>query len=179
MKTISQIEYVIGDATNPIGDGLKIVCHCVNTLGLWGAGFVLALSKKSKTPEISYRKWHKDGFYISDRAGKVPFQLGKVQFAPFDKSVLVCNIIGQEGVGFHAGVPPIRYKSIEDSFNMMRTIMGDDKFSVHMPRIGCGLAGGKWNEIERTIKDTLCSYGIKVVVYDFDEVASKNYPRGS
>jgi O-acetyl-ADP-ribose deacetylase (regulator of RNase III) len=39
--------------------------------------------------------------------------------------------------------------------------------SVHMPRIGCGLAGGKWEEIEPIITDELTSQGIEVSVYDF------------
>jgi hypothetical protein len=38
--------------------------------------------------------------------------------------------------------------------------------SVHMPRIGCGLAGGKWEEIEPIIERTLVAKGMTVVVYD-------------
>ena len=41
------------------------------------------------------------------------------------------------------------------------------KASVHMPRIGCGLAGGKWEAIEPIITDELTSQGIEVSVYDF------------
>jgi hypothetical protein len=37
-----------------------------------------------------------------------------------------------------------------------------------MPRIGCGLAGGKWEEIEPLIKEELSAKGIKTVVYDFE-----------
>jgi O-acetyl-ADP-ribose deacetylase (regulator of RNase III) len=36
-----------------------------------------------------------------------------------------------------------------------------------MPRIGCGLAGGSWEEIEPIIKRTLTDQGVEVVVYDF------------
>lgn len=166
-NSVKNIEYVTGDATNPKGEGLKVIPHCCNTVGAWGAGFVLALSKKSKIPETSYKKWYRDGYYTSDRAGKVPFQLGKVQFAPFSKSVIVCNIIGQQGVGYNNGLPPIRYDSIKGGFDMMRELMLADKFSVHMPRIGCGLAGGEWDKIEEIIKETLCNHGIQVTVYDF------------
>lgn len=38
--------------------------------------------------------------------------------------------------------------------------------SVHMPRIGCGLAGGRWEKIEPIISDELTSHGIEVTVYD-------------
>jgi hypothetical protein len=35
-----------------------------------------------------------------------------------------------------------------------------------MPRIGCGLAGGKWEEIEPIIDEELISIGVVVTVYD-------------
>lgn len=38
--------------------------------------------------------------------------------------------------------------------------------SVHMPRIGCGLAGGKWARIEPLITRTLCARDVEVTVYD-------------
>ncbi|GAB5527155.1 MAG: hypothetical protein Roseis2KO_50270 [Roseivirga sp.] len=40
--------------------------------------------------------------------------------------------------------------------------------SVHMPRIGCGLAGGKWEKIEPLIEKTLITNQINTFVYDFD-----------
>lgn len=38
--------------------------------------------------------------------------------------------------------------------------------TIHMPRIGCGLAGGDWAEIERLIERLLCDNDIHVRVYD-------------
>lgn len=35
-----------------------------------------------------------------------------------------------------------------------------------MPRIGCGLAGGKWSRIEPLIANTLCARDVEVTVYD-------------
>ena len=42
----------------------------------------------------------------------------------------------------------------------------DHKASVHMPRIGCGLAGGKWELMEQIIKEELITKEIAVTVYD-------------
>jgi O-acetyl-ADP-ribose deacetylase (regulator of RNase III) len=36
-----------------------------------------------------------------------------------------------------------------------------------MPRIGCGLAGGRWDKIEPIVVRTLCDHGIYTTVYDF------------
>ena len=37
-----------------------------------------------------------------------------------------------------------------------------------MPRIGCGLAGGKWERIEPIITQNLSRKGLEVYVYDFE-----------
>jgi hypothetical protein len=42
------INYLKGDATNPLGPGKKALLHICNTTGTWGKGFVLALSKRWK-----------------------------------------------------------------------------------------------------------------------------------
>jgi hypothetical protein len=34
------INFIVGDATTPIGDGLKIIVHVCNDIGGWGRGFV-------------------------------------------------------------------------------------------------------------------------------------------
>ncbi len=39
--------------------------------------------------------------------------------------------------------------------------------SIHMPRIDCGLAGGKWEKIEPIIEDTVLKADIDVFVYDY------------
>jgi hypothetical protein len=35
-----------------------------------------------------------------------------------------------------------------------------------MPRIGCGLAGGNWGQVESLIQEHLAGAGIEVRVYD-------------
>jgi hypothetical protein len=35
-----------------------------------------------------------------------------------------------------------------------------------MPRIACGLAGGRWDRIEQIIERTLCKSDIEGFVYD-------------
>jgi hypothetical protein len=37
--------------------------------------------------------------------------------------------------------------------------------TVHMPRIGAGLAGGDWGKISRIIEDELAGKGVEVTVY--------------
>jgi O-acetyl-ADP-ribose deacetylase (regulator of RNase III) len=39
--------------------------------------------------------------------------------------------------------------------------------SIHMPRIGCGLAGGTWDEVRQLVQEELADQEIEVHVYDF------------
>jgi len=149
------IKYLIGDATQPVGAGAKIIAHCCNDVGAWGAGFVLAISKRWPEPEQSFRA----------SEGIVP--LGGVQYVEVEPQVFVANIIGQHGLGRDDfGNPPIRYPAISQGLERVANFARSLKASVHMPRMGCGLAGGEWAIIEAIIVETLCAVDVPVFVYD-------------
>jgi O-acetyl-ADP-ribose deacetylase (regulator of RNase III) len=154
------ITYVTGDATAPIGDGPKIVVHVVNDRGLWGRGFVLAVSKRWPEPEAEYRRW-----FLG--TGDVPdFALGAVQFVPVGDGIEVANMVGQRGIRAVCGIPPIRYFALERGLGRVARQARAAGASVHMPRIGCGLAGGTWDCVEPLIVAELCGRGVPVTVYD-------------
>jgi O-acetyl-ADP-ribose deacetylase (regulator of RNase III) len=160
---MNKINYIVGDATNPVGDGNKIICHVCNTLGAWGRGFVLAISKRWAEPEKEYREWAKTGF--SDWQD---FELGALQLVQVEDDIWIANLIGQEGIrGRTPKEPPIRYEAIRSGLKKLRNRAEMNRASVHMPRIGCGLAGGKWEEIEPIIQEELVDNGVPVIVYDF------------
>jgi O-acetyl-ADP-ribose deacetylase (regulator of RNase III) len=154
------IEYVQGDATSPESKGNKIIVHVCNDIGGWGAGFVAALSRKWSNPEQQYRGWYKS----NDK-----FELGKVQFVQVESDTWVANMIGQHHVvPDKEGNPPIRYDAIEKGLATVTIQASVLNASVHMPRIGCGIAGGKWKLVEPLIQQTLIANGIRTVVYDFE-----------
>lgn len=149
-----------GDASSPQARGPKIIAHVCNDLGGWGKGFVLALSKRWSEPEAAYRAWHRG------RSGN-DFGLGAVQLVQVRPDVWVANMVGQHGMRTGSGGPPVRYEAIERCLARLAVHATELDASVHMPRIGCGLAGGKWSRIEPLIRDELCAKGIPVTVYDF------------
>jgi hypothetical protein len=76
-------------------------------------------------------------------------------------------MIGQRDVRSDSkGNPPIRYEAVKQTLEKVATFAGDNKASVHMPRIGCGLAGGTWDKMEPIIYESLVHSGIHVNVYD-------------
>ena len=151
---MSTIHYVIGDATEPQGSGLKVIVHCCNNRGAWGAGFVMALSAKWEAPEEHYKNF-------------CSLMLGSVQMVPVEEDIIVANLVGQDGVGRdREGNPPVRYEAIRAGLHSLTHSVFNREFSVHMPRMGCGLAGGNWNTVEGIVQDTLVHAGIPVTVYD-------------
>jgi O-acetyl-ADP-ribose deacetylase (regulator of RNase III) len=65
------------------------------------------------------------------------------------------------------GNPPVRYEAINLGMEKVAKKASELNASVHMPRIGCGLAGGKWEHIEPILQKNLSKENIEVVVYDF------------
>ena len=86
--------------------------------------------------------------------------LGEIQCVKINDNLSVVNMIAQRGVSWMNESPPIRYDALEKCLNQIEIK------EVHMPRIGCGLAGGNWNEIEKIICRTLLAKGCTVYVYD-------------
>lgn len=152
------ITYIKGDATSPCGPGNKIIAHICNDAGLWGAGFVLAISRKWEEPEREYRKWSR-GWH------SVPFELGQVIFVQVEKNIWVANIIGQHGVKPRNGTPPVRYSAIRKGLEKVADFARNKAASVHMPKMGCGLAGGKWSEVEKIIVQIM--EHLEVIVYEY------------
>lgn len=95
------------------------------------------------------------------------FELGEVQFVKIESDLFIANMIGQHKIRKSKTGIPIRYKAVRNCLKKVADFAERNDFSVHMPRIGCGLAGGKWNEIEPIIKEELINRNIKVTVYDF------------
>jgi O-acetyl-ADP-ribose deacetylase (regulator of RNase III) len=157
---MSGITYLKGDATCPQAKGHKVIAHVCNDIGGWGKGFVLALSRRWAQPEADYRAWH--------RAGKAGgFGLGAVQFVQVETYIWVANMVGQRGTKKGSSRPPIRYEAVAACLGEVAAKALELGASVHMPRIGCGLAGGEWPRIEPLIGEQLCARGVLVTVYDF------------
>ena len=157
---MKKIKYLKGEATSPQAKGSKIIAHICNDIGGWGKGFVLAISKRWEEPEQEYRKWHRT-------RNKNDFRLGAIQMIKVEKYIWVANMVGQRGIKRGSKGVPIRYEAVEECLNKLIVEAIKIDASVHIPRIGCGLAGGKWEKIEPLIIENLCKNDIEVFVYDF------------
>ncbi|MFF6803009.1 macro domain-containing protein [Streptomyces sp. NPDC012616] len=159
---MGEITYARGDATVPSVKGVKVIAHVCNDIGGWGKGFVLALSRRWPEPETAYRAWHRE------RASN-DFGLGALQLVQVEPYVWVANMIGQRGVRTGSKGVPVRYEAIDAALARLAGPARELHASVHMPRIGCGLAGGKWSRVAPLVSERLVRRGVAVTVYDHGE----------
>jgi O-acetyl-ADP-ribose deacetylase (regulator of RNase III) len=160
---MKDIIYRKGDATQPQGDGNKIIAHVCNDIGRWGKGFVMALSKRSLLPKQAFDRWY------AERQNN-DYQMGAVQFVQIEPDLWVANMIGQHKIKVKGddGLPPVRYEAIDLALSKVGEKALELNATIYMPRIGCGLAGGQWELIEPLIIQNLSANEIGVFVYDWE-----------
>lgn len=151
------IHYKTGDATRP-DESPAVLVHCCNNIGRWGSGFVLAIDDTF-------------GRHVGNKYRRSDYEsLGKIQpirvAAPDSNVDFVINLIGQAGVRSHSNPYPVQYDAIREGLARLDELL--NIAAVHhkvvMPRIGCGLAGGRWRDVEWIINATMPNRD--VYVYD-------------
>ena len=118
----------------------------------------MALSRKWPLPERKYREWHR-------QQGR-NLEAGAVQFVEVEEGIRVANLVGQHEIRRPNNDIPIRYEAVRTGLASVAAEATRLRASVHLPRIGTGLAGGSWDKIVPIIETELCSKGIAVTVYD-------------
>jgi len=150
------LRFVKGDATNPQGS-TRYILQIVNNEGKYGAGFSGALSKRWPKVESEYRTWWRERF------GKLA--LGDIQIIQVLSDLVVVNMVAQNGI-VPKSPKPIDYEALQKCLAKAGSEIKNYNGAVHMPRIGCGLAGGEWEKIEPLIEQELLKRGLNVTVYD-------------
>lgn len=152
------LRFVKGDATLPQGSNLRYVLQIVNDEGKYGAGFSGALSARWPKVESEYRSWWRE------RYGKL--NLGDIQEVQILSDLVVINMVAQRGVVGKDNPKPIDYNALQTCLSKAGDVISEFNASVHIPRIGCGLAGGDWEEVEKLVEAELLKRSIDVTVYD-------------
>lgn len=184
------ITYLTGDATKPEGSGPKIIVHIANDIGAWGSGFVLALTRRWREPEVFYRTWHKHRIpamtshicrvemgEMSDRLVEMTgiFGLGQSQLVNVERGLYVLNMIAQRGIAeggprAEGRVPAVRYDALALCLRQANRFAKDLGASLVMPRIGCGLGGGTWDKVAPLIERFVL---VPATVYDLGAPGGK------
>ncbi len=128
-----------------------------DTANSWGAGFAKAVQKKWPfvLEEFKFWKTHR----------KSEFALDNSLNAKIESDLWATLMVCQHGYGKSKN-PRIRYSALEKCLVKLAEKAIKEKASIHMPRIGCGEAGGSWWIVSEMIENILCRRDIKVTVYD-------------
>jgi Zn-dependent peptidase ImmA (M78 family)/O-acetyl-ADP-ribose deacetylase (regulator of RNase III) len=152
------IRYLIGDATEPRGNGLRIIAHVVNDkTANWGRGFALAVARKWPEAAVEFGKWA--------AMSKEHLLIGRSHLFEISQDLAIFSMIAQRGYGESVN-PRIRYNALRECLLQLAEEVSKHHASVHMPRIGTGYAGGNWPLIKELIEEHLIRRGIEVTVYD-------------
>lgn len=154
------LKFVKGDATQPQGSSNRYLLQIVNDEGKYGAGFSGALARRWPKVETEYRKWWRESY------GQL--KLGSIQVIQILSDLVVINMVAQKGIVGPKNPKPIDYKALQQCLSKAGDEISQYNAGVHMPRIGCHLAGGTWEEVEPLIEQELLKRGINVTVYDLE-----------
>lgn len=134
------------------------ICHVVNNLGRWGAGFSGNLSRVWKKPERVYRSNWKET-PLGDH------QLCLCGETPSGYPIFVVNLMAQ--IGLRSSDNPVPF-SLLHFREALEGLLVDDPASFHFPYgIGSGLGGGDRREIHRAIEEIL--KGQEIYFYSLGE----------
>lgn len=150
------IRYNNGDIRTAKSGFIIQGCNAMNS---HGSG--LAKSISEKWPQVK-QKYHE--FY--DRKGYL--NLGEFDVIPVEDRVSVVNLISQDNYGYDGSLY-VSYAAIEVGLeNIIKYIERESlEKTIHLPKIGCGLAGGDWTVVENIIRKVfLGNFNVNIWVFD-------------
>lgn len=158
-----RVKYIKGDATAPEAGGLRFVLQVNNDEGKYGAGFSGAVGSRWPVVEKEYRKWYRQS--ANPTTERMP--LGTIQPITVQSDITVINMIAQKGTVSKTNQVPIQYDALETCLKDIGEMAQQEGASIHIPRIGMGLAGCKdWTIIENMLIKYFTKRGVNITVYD-------------
>ena len=153
------IEHVLGDLTDVEDEKVLFVQVSSDSVRAWSRmGVGARLTSRFPDLATSYRMWT-----LSDpshlRLGSAHI-VGRPDGARF---VTIATLVAQEGFG--TGKGQLRYDALATGLEHVRAEAERSGAVVHVPRIGAGQAGGRWDFIENLLVERLADRGIRVVVH--------------
>ncbi|BAJ73719.1 predicted Zn peptidase [Microbacterium testaceum StLB037] len=156
------ITYVTGDLLMiPETERNVLFAHVVSNRSRGWSRYGAASALARAFPELpgAYRGWS-----IADAEH---LKLGNVHFASQrsrNREIGVASVVAQDGYGPGESVR-LRYDALRVGLELVASHAAESGAIVHVPRIGAGQAGGRWDVIEVILKETLARRGINVTVH--------------
>lgn len=160
------LTHVVGNIADAIDAALPetpvALAHVVSdSVRAWGRfGVAGALGAVVPDAAAAFRQW--------SIASSENLRLGNIHSvavpATNGAQVTVASLVAQAGFGPSA-LPRLSYVSLAQTLEKLADVAAASGATVHMPRIGAGQGGGRWDLIEAAIERTLLAREVPVVIY--------------
>lgn len=168
------ITYHVGDATQPDLEGNVTIAHILSDSpkGHYDAGFAKNLAEVHPAARYRFQLWAKG---LEGSGTQRPFKLGALQFVGVGHDLgathrwndrWVANMVAQHGLRSPTNPHPLDLDALDQC---LRFLAEWTRGPIAMPRIGCNLAGGTWEEVGPIVEATLADHDVHV--YDLDDGA--------
>jgi O-acetyl-ADP-ribose deacetylase (regulator of RNase III) len=137
-----------------------IIAHGCNCKGGFGSGVALAVAKRYPQVRNAYiRKFQTEGW-----------RLGDVQFAPIydhrsihklPTTLVIANCATQKNY-LPRGMCHADYDAIRTCMIAVKEYAKARKWTIALPKIGAGLAGGDWRTIKKILDEVFADYDCSV-----------------
>ena len=128
-----------------------IIAHCVNCVGVMGAGLAYQIAIKYPIVKQKYLEQHKRGWL-----------LGNIQLVEVNKDLIIANLAGQYNIGTKER--QLSYQALEICLDklfkeaLLKSQQNIEFNNIFLPRLGCGLAGADWKAVEIIINRAFDKY---------------------
>lgn len=157
------LNYLNGDVTKPVlGGPNRTIAHVVNDMGGWGKGVSGDIGHAYPKARKEYKKWHHRQIQGRD------FELGCNQIVDINRHLWVVNMLCQRGYIGPRNLVPFQHSDFKDCITVVVAHAVVFESSIHMPRVGCGLGGADWEDVEPIIEEALDLYQDPPEVYIYD-----------
>lgn len=142
-----------GDVCQPRGPGRCYIAHVCNDIGAWGAGVAQAIGAVYPVAQQAYIYW----------TGR---QLGFCQVVPVAKDRYVINMVAQHGLRSSQNRRPFQDEAATQCLLWTAALVKRSGGSLHMPKIGCGLGGAVWSEVQPLIAQACSECDVTIYTKD-------------
>lgn len=163
-KRKGSYQEVDGDLIKMAKNGeLNVIGHGCNCFATMGAG--IAPQVKKAFPQ-AYQVDQKSNLSAFDRLGS--FTVAEA-LDDSDDGVLVFNLYSQYMPGRDLQIEALTLALRKMAWYLVDTYGLEGKeYSIGLPLIGCGIAGGDWKEVSKIIKKELAEFDVVIVKWDSD-----------
>ena len=156
------------DCTKTIGPA--IIAHVTNNRRGWGKGFVNEIEKRFPGTRENWLDLQK---YENQALGTIFVTQCYAGPEGWACCKFIAHLCAQDGYATRKHPCVLDYDALDSALAALEAFVRLERqrygidYVVHMPRIGCGLAGGNWELVEPLIIKNLVNKDINVVVHDW------------